>query len=190
MKRVLSIIFGLVLVGCLTGCQSTKVETPVVEAPVEEVVEISFPTSLHIDVTDLTYLGNGKWDRKYLGAYEIPMDGKIEFDSPNDGLIIDTNKNPIIDGHNIGNEFGMNGKKIILEYFIYDDCVVLKRTSIWGPNTFSENKIGKKLEYGNTPVIIENDREIFFTFLTHAGSWITEKFYETEPIFANLKEVN
>ena len=110
MKRVLSIIIGLILVGCLTGCQSTKVETPVVEAPVEERVH---PESIQV------YINLNTPDVKVI---EIPLNGKYEYDydyTRGGGVawVGDTAAG--------WGSFG-NASKIVIEYFPFKDDEVLK----------------------------------------------------------------
>ena len=182
MKRVLSIIFGLMLVGCLTGCQSTKVEEPV------KPVEPEFRTSLSIEVTEGTSLGNSKWDKKVIGTYEVPRDGKIEFENPT-GLLQFLVKCDVHWDNKIS--IGVTSKKVELEYFVYEDCEVLKITQIYEPNTYK--KTGKKRR-NDRPYIYEDDRLITFYFLSGTDGAhhveLATKFYETEPIFANLKELD
>ena len=179
MKKLLSIIFGLILIGCLTGCMSTKVE------------KSEYRTSLSIEVFEVL----SPWpnlQRKSLGVVEVPRDGKIEFENPSDNILhflvtCDVHYDTKV-------SIGTHARKVELEYFVYEDCEVLKMTEIYGSDYIgNKNRIGKELWHEIQPMIGEKDRTIAFYFLSgmdgahHAE--LAKKFYETDPIFENRKEV-
>ena len=139
MKRVLSIIFGLVLVGCLTGCQSTKVETPVVEAPVEERVH---PETQRLEIKGLSKTG----------IVEIGLNEKWELD------VVDKDASIRVfydDGDSYG--FGISKdlvKKVEIEYYGWEDDEIIRITEYlnksFGEGTiqwYKENCVGKRCFY-------------------------------------------
>ena len=128
MKRVLSIIFGLVLVGCLTGCQSTKVETPVVEAPVVE--PHVHPATIRLELRGFSTSG----------TVEIGLGEKLEFDAIDKDVEVqvfypgDTQKT-------WGSGSTDFCKKIEIEYYVYDDNNEILKLTAYPIRPLSEGVI-------------------------------------------------
>lgn len=160
MKRVLSIIFGLVLVGCLTGCQSTKAETPVVEAPVVE--PHVHPATLRLELKGLSTSG----------TVEIGLGEKLEFD------IVDKDSAVLAFypgmtektwgcGYNNNNELF---KKIGIEYYVYDDNNEILKVSVY-LHKHNENlaKWYKENQWRNGVFYEEGNKLVTYVFLRIKG---------------------
>ena len=153
MKRVLSIIFGLVLIGCLTGCQSTKVETPVVEAPVVE--PHVHPATLHLELSG----GLSK-----TGPFELGLGEKLKLDVINKDFSIEAFYEGAYEktwGEGVA--AGLC-KSVDIEYYIYDDDDEILKITKYLNKPLSEGVINW-YKSGNGWAIYEDGNLVTYLFL-------------------------
>ena len=172
MKRVLSIIFGLVLVGCLTGCQSTKVETPVVEAPVEERIH---PATQRLELKGLSKTG----------IVEIGLNEKWELDVVDDWIVT-----ILMDGckTSYGGK-GLEYKKVDIEYFGWEtDEIVIVTAYLNNPFNKEIADYWKK-NYWGMGWFYEDSKIYIYYFLRTIGRDYDYKFEGEKKMFAFLESL-
>ena len=175
MKRVLSIIFGLVLVGCLTGCQSTKVETPVVEPHVH-------PATLHLELSG----GLSK-----TGPFELGLGEKLELDVINKDFSIEAFYEGADEKSWGEGVAAALCKSVDVEYYIYDDDDEILKITKYLNRPLSEGVINWYKSYnGNT--LYEDGKLVTYLFLRTRVNDPTEYEYQSlakqEVFLESLRE--